>query len=388
MTQEISSPASAYLYRKIKFFEGLNALRFFAAFLVVIHHAETIRKKNGLFNFEWLSLFRNGGNAVNFFFVLSGFLITYLLLKEDDRTQTVSIKSFYLKRVLRIWPLYFLLVALGTLILPTAFKWFNIDYEFPYSFKESWYYFVFFMPALVTYYFGSHLLQPLWSIGVEEVFYLIWAPVLKFLREYLLIVLVSIIVLKMTLNYLVLPLGESSLAYYMINHCFTFEDMAVGGLGAYFLFYRKKDISQLIIYKKPFQLLFYGLLFIYILFDRNIEWMPWRHLFGTPVLSRLVYDLLFLYLIIGISLNKHNLFKIRNRHLSYLGEISYGIYMYHMLVIFGIVLLLKNWFAAMNGYLASIVFFSMLTAGVIIVSAISKKWFENYFLRLKSKLDK
>ncbi len=388
MAQAQSNSTPTYLYQAVEFFEGLNALRFFAAFLVVIHHAETIRKKNGLFNFEWLSFFRNGGNAVNFFFVLSGFLITYLLLKENNQTKTISVKNFYLKRVLRIWPLYFLLVALGTLILPVAFNAFNIDYKFPYTFADSWYYFVFFMPALVTYHFGTHLLQPLWSIGVEEVFYLIWAPLIKFLKKHILMLLLGLIVIKSIINYLVYPLGESSLLYYMVNHCFTFEDMAVGGLGAYFLFQRKSEISALTIYKKPFQILIYGLLITYILFDKNIEWTLWRGLFGTPVFSRLVYDFLCLYLIIGISLNKNNLFKIRSKKLSYLGEISYGIYMYHMLVIFGIVLILKNWLANMNGWLASVLFFTILTTAVIIISAISKKWFENYFLKFKNRLDK
>ena len=56
-------------FKNISFFEGLNTLRFFAAFLVLMHHAETIRNKNGLYNFEWLGAFRNGGNAVTFFFV-------------------------------------------------------------------------------------------------------------------------------------------------------------------------------------------------------------------------------------------------------------------------------------------------------------------------------
>ena len=106
-------------YKNIKHFEGLNALRFFAAFLVVIHHAEAVRKKNGLFNLDWLSFFKNGGNAVTFFFVLSGFLITYLLLKEDNQTGETSIKTFYLKRTLRIWPLYFLMFfVVHLLVLP------------------------------------------------------------------------------------------------------------------------------------------------------------------------------------------------------------------------------------------------------------------------------
>ena len=97
-------------YKNIKLFPGLNSLRFMAAFLVLMHHSETIKSKHGIVNFDWLGLFKNGGNAVTFFFVLSGFLITYLLLKERHKTATTSIKNFYLKRVLRIWPLYFLLV--------------------------------------------------------------------------------------------------------------------------------------------------------------------------------------------------------------------------------------------------------------------------------------
>ena len=63
-------------YKNISLFEGLNSLRFFAAFLVVMHHSETIRHKNGLPNLNGLGLFKDGGVAVTFFFVLSGFLIT------------------------------------------------------------------------------------------------------------------------------------------------------------------------------------------------------------------------------------------------------------------------------------------------------------------------
>src|SRR5690554_4577142 len=108
-----------------------------------MHHAETLREKNGLANFKWLSLFNNGGVAVTFFFVLSGFLITYLLLKEKQATQNVSIKKFYFKRVLRIWPLYFLLVFIGLFLLPFAIDVFKIEYVIPYSFSEVWAYFLF-----------------------------------------------------------------------------------------------------------------------------------------------------------------------------------------------------------------------------------------------------
>lgn len=73
-------------YKNISLFEGLNSLRFFAAFLVVMHHSETIRHKNGLPNLNGLGLFKDGGFGCNFLCKLSG-LITYLLLKERPTNQ-------------------------------------------------------------------------------------------------------------------------------------------------------------------------------------------------------------------------------------------------------------------------------------------------------------
>ena len=80
------------MYKNINYFESLNGLRFFVAFLVVIHHSESIRLSYNMFNLKQFSLFNNGGLAVSFFFVLSGFLITYLLLKEKSITNQISIK--------------------------------------------------------------------------------------------------------------------------------------------------------------------------------------------------------------------------------------------------------------------------------------------------------
>lgn len=373
-------------YKQISFFEGLNALRFFAAFFVVMHHAETIKKKNGLFDFEWLGLFRNGGNAVIFFFVLSGFLITYLLLQENSKTGIISISNFYLKRMLRIWPLYFLLVAIGAIILPVLISALNINYDMPYYFGQVWYYFLFFVPGLVTFYFGHHLLEPLWSIGVEEVFYLIWAPLFRVFKDKnILVLLFSVIVIMILLLLLDLFWIKIPVFSYLVN-TFSFEAMAVGGLGAYFVFNRSSPISELFIFSKLFQLFIFTVLAVFLLFHTNINNAIWNIVFKTPIISEFFIDFLFLYLIIGVSLAKNCILKFNNKTLSYLGEISYGIYMYHMLVIFGLMLFLKKYFATMHPIVFTIFFYLMVTIIVITVSAISKKIFENKFLQLKSKL--
>jgi len=374
-------------YKSITFFGGLNPLRFFAALLVLMHHSEAIKYKNGLPNLEWLGLFRNGNNAVTFFFVLSGFLITYLLLKESFKTGTVSIKTFYIKRMLRIWPLYFLLVLIGTILLPFAFHVLKVDYTMPYTFGQTWFYFLFFLPGLVTFFFGHHLLEPLWSIGVEEVFYLIWAPLFKGLKHRILVVLLAVIAIKILLTLLSMYAIHNELFAYVVS-IFQFESMAIGGLGAYFLFYHGEKLQQLALFKKPVQVIVYFTLAVYLVFHANIDNAVWNIVFKTPAISALFINFLFLYLILDVSSVDNGILKIKSRLLSTFGEISYGIYMYHMLVIFTIILFLKKYLAQMNPVLSNIVFYLVVIPAVLLVSYLSKKYFENYFLNLKAKLEK
>jgi peptidoglycan/LPS O-acetylase OafA/YrhL len=374
-------------FKNISIFQGLNSLRFIAAFLVVMHHSETIKRKNGIENFEWLGLFRNGGNAVTFFFVLSGFLITYLLLKERGKIGDVKVKNFYLKRILRIWPLYFLLVFIGTIGLPFILPLLNVTYEMPYTFGQSWFYFVFFLPGLVTFFFGHHFLEPLWSIGVEEVFYLLWAPLFKISKSRIFILLFIVILFKTLLSLIGIYYLPNELFNYIIN-TFQFEAMAIGGLGAYFIYTKGLSLSQLVIFKIPFQIILILLILSYLIFHSNIDNVFWNTLFKIPILSPLLIDSLFLYLIICVSVVDNSIIKLRYKTLSFLGEISYGIYMYHMLVIFTTIYFLKKYLIQMNSLLGLIVFYTVTAIFTIIVSSLSKYFFENYFLNLKSRLDR
>jgi len=374
-------------FKNISTFQGLNALRFIAAFLVLIHHGETIKRKNGIENYEWLGLFRNGGNAVTFFFVLSGFLITYLLLKESGKTGDVNVKNFYIKRILRIWPLYFLLVFIGTIGLPIIFHFLKVPYIMPYTFEQSWYFFVFFLPGLVTFYFGHHFLEPLWSIGVEEVFYLFWAPFYKICKNRIFILLLIVIMIKILLSLVGIYLIPNELFNYLVN-TFQFEAMAIGGIGAYFLYTKGPSLTQLAIFKISFQVILILLIIVYLIFHSNIDNPYWNFFFKTPILSRFIINFLFIYVIICVSVIDNSIIKLRSRILSFLGEISYGIYMYHMLIIFATILFLKKYLMQMSSFSVLIVFYSVTTILTIIISSLSKYLFENHFLKLKNKLDK
>jgi peptidoglycan/LPS O-acetylase OafA/YrhL len=104
------------------YFKNLDSIRFIAALMVFLQHAvspsyEYLPIKNTIWE-KLLNIISSGGTGVSIFFVLSGFLITYLLISEYELNSKISIKYFYLRRVLRIWPLYFLVVAFSFLLYP------------------------------------------------------------------------------------------------------------------------------------------------------------------------------------------------------------------------------------------------------------------------------
>lgn len=374
------------MYNNIKYFKGLNSLRFLAAYFVLLHHAEQIRMKYGMFNCKSLSIFNNGGISVTFFFVLSGFLITYLLLKEQKQTGDIAVKKFYVRRILRIWPLYFLLVFIGTVAFPFALQFVDFSYEMPYRFSQVILYFIFFMPFMVNIIYGHNLLEPLWSIGVEELFYLGWAPLFKFLKKHVLKIIFAVIFIKVGLLLFVHCVEVHSYVESVVN-TLKFEAMAIGGLGAYLIFNRKKDISHSALFSLPVQVLmlvFFILRFgAYRYLVENYRLFDW--LFSTYIISELLLMCVFAWLIINVSLNSRSIVKLNNKALNFLGEISYGVYMYHMLIISGIVFILRDFLNGMNALSSSLLFYTLATGGVILVSYLSKIWFEDRFLRLKKK---
>ena len=121
------------------YFNNLDALRFLAFLSVFVSHVALFlgyESNNHSFNFIKKVFLVHGDLGVNFFFVLSGFLITFLLLTEKDNSKNISLPHFYLRRILRIWPLYFLTLFLGFFVIyPIALK---SGINFPFLITESY----------------------------------------------------------------------------------------------------------------------------------------------------------------------------------------------------------------------------------------------------------
>jgi peptidoglycan/LPS O-acetylase OafA/YrhL len=150
----VSSRCSAMSSKAHKHLPALDGIRAWAVFLVILYHSGVVTNVPG-------------DLGVSAFFVLSGFLITWLLDKEYDRTGTVSLKEFYIRRTLRIFPAYyvFILVSLSAdAVLGDPWSRGLIASAFSYT---------------VNYYnaFQGHpstSVAHAWSLAVEEQFYLLW----------------------------------------------------------------------------------------------------------------------------------------------------------------------------------------------------------------------
>jgi len=278
----------------------------------------------------FLGNFKRGGQiGVTFFFVLSGFLITYLLLNEDNTIGFISVKQFYLRRLIRIWPLYYLLVILGFFIFPCFSFIYENHYEIlRYNFVHKLILFLSFMPnislaELNIVPFTEHL----WSIGVEEQFYLIWPLLIKFAKNKMRIminILIIIIILKF-IPYIINNMLELEILFLDFFREFMrltrIECMAIGGIGAHILFHKKTHFL-IYIYNKKTQIFTYITLLTFIILDLTF-----------PFIHNYVYSILFIVLILNISSNEKSIINLEYKLLNYLGKNSYGLYMYHPICI-------------------------------------------------------
>lgn len=368
------------------YFPNLNGLRFIAAFLVIIHHIEQQKSDFQLPNiFGLLSIQLFGRLGVVLFFVLSGFLITYLLLKEERATGAIGIRNFYIRRVLRIWPLYFLIIILGLLILPNLHLFDVPNYDKTRVYQNLFtkiILYVFFLPNLVSPLLGivpyaAHT----WSIGTEEQFYLTWPVILKSIKRNRLLLMFVIIAIYLFLARALyssrtdfLPAKDALIAFWPT---FNIDCMAIGGFFAMLL----HSQSPLLKFFRNRYIFYFALVFTIILIY-NGSYFPSltvNHL-KFPYLYKEFYSLWFGIIILNFASNPDILISLEAKPLKYLGKISYGLYMYQPIAIalaFQVALLFPQVFNP--------IFYTLSMGLTVLISAVSYKYFEAYFLKFKGE---
>lgn len=346
------------------YFEGLNLLRFAAAMMILVFHAVEGTVPDSTLKM----LVHNFPVAVDFFFIISGFLITWLLLKEKTEQGSIKIFAFCLKRALRIFPLYYLIISI-TFLYYYGSEVAHINY-WPH---------LFFLGNFETIKDGkwaSGFLSPLWTICVEEHFYWIVPLVvallpIKMIRYFYLLVIIISLIAKTVFAY------TTANNFFIIN-CHTLSKMdviAMGGLLACFY------------HAKPFRLIIGGPalgfpLLMIVTSMASVNFFNYS-IWYQAVFIKYAVNIPFLIFFCLFVFND-NQFIIkwkRNRWFEYAGSVSYGIYMYHFMVI----RMLQEVFIAESvpGKLLFVAGAALIT---FVLAALSYRYFESPFLIMKNTI--
>ncbi len=358
--------------KKSKALPNLGALRGFLALTVVLLHIPLMTKNQHLPYFNDWAIFNKGYNAVWGFFTLSGFLIINLLYQEKQKTSTVNVKDFYTRRILRIYPVYYVVLLFGLAYYHFILPQFGIKFETNYTVAEAFIWCVALLPNVFFSLFDpGGILSILWSIGIEEQFYLMIAPISKFIKSNKF----TIILASFTVLYFIIYFNPYT--EFFRRYRFMYFYFSMGGLMA--ILHSQQKINFLI-FPKLLRLVLYatfGLYFFTNVFEFSNE--PLKHAFSM---------ILFALFILNISNEKD--YIVNNRFVNYLGEISYGIYMYHMIALnFVVFICLKIDVEHLFGFMGTVVFINITTIGLtILFSHLSFYYFEKAFINLKSKFRK
>jgi peptidoglycan/LPS O-acetylase OafA/YrhL len=362
-------PAARRFYRP-----ELDLLRCFAFLMVFAHH--TIPPSIQKSGFHLATLASEGGAAgVCLFFLLSAFLITELLLRERETTGTIHLKAFYVRRILRIWPLYFLIIGFAILLPHVFSSLHNPGFSTVAAFlllAGNW-------STVVQGWPHSALMGPLWSISVEEQFYLVWPAMVRRGGTRAIFWASSLVIpVGWLMDFTIHTFHGSNQPKLWCNSLNQFQFFALGGLLALWLHHRKFSL------KPPLRLLILATgLGLFTLACFPFHFLEPGH--SAPGLQTLASyfcldgaALCTFCAFLGASLPRIA------KPLIYLGKISYGLYVFHLAIMFMVerVLLKRVRLEPAHPVATAFVLTMVLT---ILVAMASYHFFEKPFLRFKEK---
>jgi peptidoglycan/LPS O-acetylase OafA/YrhL len=344
---------------KLKYYKNLDGIRAFAAIIVMFFHFfQSVQiDSNSLVNvLKKISLF--GQTGVDLFFVLSGFLITRILI--NSKSNPHFFKNFIFRRIVRIFPLYYLFLFLYFFIAPIL-----LNTQF-IPLNEQWFYYVYLQNIGATFNWNLNGPEHFWSLAIEEHFYLFWPFLIYFFNQKSIKYLIAIIVVgTIFLRYLMIR-NNLSVFYFTFTRI---DALAIGAglslLELNFVFQKKN--------KNKFLILLLILVVPMVVF--------WIKLSGSGSLEVIKYSLLafFYFALIGyvLCLSPNNFVNtiLESKLLNFSGKISYGLYVYHPLVF----LLVFKYYDFLNWKLQLMLSFTI----TYLVAIFSYYLFENQFLKLK-----
>lgn len=232
--------------------------------------------------------------------------------------------------------------------------------------------YVIFFPNLVLALLGivpyaSHT----WSIGTEEQYYLVWPIILKYFKKYRIILMLFIILSYLALDKILSTHYSDILPYKNVVKAFwssfNIDCMAIGGIYAILLFQKSKILKLL-----QNNIVFYLTLILVVFLMLKGVYIPY--------VQYEFYSVLFGIIILNFATNEKIQISLENRVLNYLGNISYGLYMYHPIAI-----VLALAITSSINFITNWLLYPLSFALTIIIAGLSYKYYETFFLKFKTK---
>jgi len=369
MTLAIPGNATAFKPRHVPALDGLRAI---AVLMVLLAHCKEATQ-------HWIwQVLHQGGFGVYLFFVLSGFLITRILLSEKNKA--AYFRNFYARRTLRIFPLYYGVLALYFWVLLPIFPTPHILADAHYQ-VWLWAYGYNVLTAIKGHFFFTSdwmVLGHFWTLAVEEQFYLVWPLiVLALCRESLLKLCIGIVALTPILRLAFYAAGANRYWVTMFTLC-QMDSLALGAMLA--CLESSGRLNAFVPIARRVALGVGALLVICSFFyPRSPE----------TILPLIFYHgavALFFGAIVALAVC--GVFRwLGNRVLREVGQKSYGMYVFHIpLLVLAIRYIhmpsrLQQWVG--HPYLADMIFFSSMIIITYLVAFVSYNAYEKHFLRLK-----
>jgi peptidoglycan/LPS O-acetylase OafA/YrhL len=355
------------------YYPALDGLRGVAILLVVFLHV-----------FDFLNYFFFGWLGVDLFFVLSGFLITEILLKTVDKPN--FLRNFYMRRILRIFPLFYLTLIICLLLLPQIksiplnFDYYTKNQFWLWTYLQNWLY-VFKQPH------DNKMLLHTWSLAVEEQFYLVWPAIILLIRKPKVLLAISIIALIAVgiARYIIWSFEVQDLAYSSLYTFTRIDGLCIGCILALLMQINPGFLKK---YTTLIVLLMAAINFIFYFINNQIS-------FSLPYLAFVGYTtfaVLFGILVYEAVMGESKIIRIlfNNSILKFFGKISYGLYVYHWpvyILLFPVFLnLLFNKLSLPYLY-AKIGSAFLVILFAVLISLFSYHFFEKKFLRLKKRYE-
>lgn len=344
-----------------KTFWCLDALRCFSILAVVWHHS-------GGDSYAAESLLFAGHHGVTLFFVISGFLITSLLIREKRQSGSISLSKFYMRRALRIFPLYYAVLLIYCALVYVIERhseageafFDNLIYFATYTSN----YFVMLGGDRVIFYFA-------WSLAVEEQFYLLWPTIEKWLDEYTAGITVALLSILISLSHSNWIEESNVLVIFLIQHLSI--PICLGVLLAHMLHSRKGFQIIAALCLRP------GMVWVSLL-------LPFV-LLTLPIIPVEAFYLSLVFMLCTLLLNENHVIRkfLSIKAFVKIGTVSYGLYLFHMLALNVVrkIIPASGDFPSLLAY--QFTCFVLASALGYVIASLSYRYFESYFLTLKQK---